>query len=25
MGGSRGESRGLGGLGGNILGDIISD
>jgi uncharacterized protein (TIGR00266 family) len=24
-GGSRGESRGLGGLGGNILGDIISD
>jgi uncharacterized protein (TIGR00266 family) len=25
MGGSRGESRGLGGLGGNILGDLISD
>ena len=24
-GGSRGESRGIGGLGGNILGDIISD
>ena len=25
MGGSRGESRGVGGLGGNLLGDIISD
>jgi uncharacterized protein (TIGR00266 family) len=25
MGGSRGESRGIGGLGGNILGDLISD
>lgn len=25
MGGSRGESRGLGGLGGNLLGDLISD
>ena len=25
MGGSRGESRGIGGLGGNLLGDLISD
>jgi uncharacterized protein (TIGR00266 family) len=25
MGGSRGESRGIGGIGGNILGDLISD
>jgi uncharacterized protein (AIM24 family) len=25
IGGRRGESRGVGGIGGNILGDIISD